>query len=71
MQQAKIPQTLEFLTVAGTPCDPPLLVTRTQHEQILMYITLGAREKARINPGEPRILILYGPGHLFLLFSLK
>jgi len=46
MQQAKMPETLEFLTVAGTPCDPPLLVTRTQHEQILMYIELGAREKA-------------------------
>ena len=45
MQQAKMPETLEFLTVAGTQCDPPLLVTRTQHEQILMYIALGAREK--------------------------
>jgi hypothetical protein len=25
----------------------------------------------RINPGEPRILVLYGPWHFFLLFSLK
>jgi hypothetical protein len=36
---------LEFLVEVTEP-DKPLLVTRTQHEQILVYIALGEREKA-------------------------
>jgi hypothetical protein len=40
--------------------------------KILMIIKQLKKCKIiRINPGEPRILVLYGPWHFFLLFSLK
>ncbi len=53
MSNFKMPEAFEFLTLVDSSAgssdasrDTPLLVTRTQHEQILMYIAFGAREKA-------------------------
>jgi hypothetical protein len=43
VERAKKLEALEFLTIAG--CPGGLLVTRSQHEQMLLYIALDDREK--------------------------
>jgi hypothetical protein len=45
LQMRSTLEPLEFLVEVTEP-DKPLLVTRTQHKQILVYIALGEREKA-------------------------
>ena len=44
VERAKKLEALEFLTIAG--CQGGMLVTRSQHEQLLAYIALGDQEKA-------------------------